>query len=510
MVLAIVHRDAARPREHDGAPAHRQPDPPVRVAPGRGPSPYVRGTHGGALGRPDPARTSAGCTSRAATPTPPGSRSSPRRARSTRRSSPRRATATGPRASASPTCSIPSVTTSSASPCRAVRRTFHWRQDGKACLVTRRPRRPHPCGRGLQRLADRARDDRRRRRVDGRGGRPVTSERSLLLTDFTSTSSLSRRRTGCPPLRPSSRARRPWRATMPTRSRVTSSSRPCARSPATSCSSTSRAPASSPGPTRRPRRCCISSPSARASTRTRTTTSRLTRARRTSRAGRGTRLRGGNRSTAGATSSSSTPCRRRSRGASRCRSRTGCHRAPPGRGGAGHHARRPPERLDRLHHRRRLRPRGHHGRGVVEADSHGVKGCYRTAISPSDDQMALGGTTSNQAFLLDTTTGKATVLLTASVDSSGKGKGLVHGDFLCSPGCGRVCLLADADDGKRHRWSIRRAGARRAGRPRDGPVGRPPASEHRGVLMPGGVHLSLARASGRRRQTARPVMPCAS
>ncbi len=107
----------------------------------------------------------------------------------------------------------------------------------------------------------------------------------------------------------------------------------------------------------------------------------------------------------------------------------------------------------------------------------GLKGCYRTAISPSDDQMALGGTTSNQAFLLDTTTGKATVLLTASVDSSGKGKGLVHGDFLCSPGCGRVCLLADADDGKRHRWSIGAPGLDAPGALEMAPsVGLPPVS----------------------------------
>ena len=46
------------------------------------------------------------------------------------------------------------------------------------------------------------------------------------------------------------------------------------------------------------------------------------------------------------------------------------------------------------------------------------------------------------------------MLLTASLDSTGKGKGIVYGDVLCRPGCGDVCLLADADVGKLRRWSI--------------------------------------------------------
>lgn len=69
-------------------------------------------------------------------------------------------------------------------------------------------------------------------------------------------------------------------------------------------------------------------------------------------------------------------------------------------------------------------------------------------------QTPLGGTTSNQAFTLDLGTGKATVLLTASLDSSGKGKGIVYDDVLCRPGCGDTCLLADSDVGKLRRWSI--------------------------------------------------------
>lgn len=69
-------------------------------------------------------------------------------------------------------------------------------------------------------------------------------------------------------------------------------------------------------------------------------------------------------------------------------------------------------------------------------------------------QTALGGSASNEAFALDVTTGKATALLTAGKDAMGKGKGLVYGDVLCHPGCGNVCLMADADVGRLRRWSI--------------------------------------------------------
>ena len=79
-------------------------------------------------------------------------------------------------------------------------------------------------------------------------------------------------------------------------------------------------------------------------------------------------------------------------------------------------------------------------------------------------QTPLGGTSSNQAFVLDTTTGKATVLLTANLDASGKGKGIVYGDFVCSPGCADVCLLADADVGRLQRWTITPGGLSRARR----------------------------------------------
>jgi hypothetical protein len=69
-------------------------------------------------------------------------------------------------------------------------------------------------------------------------------------------------------------------------------------------------------------------------------------------------------------------------------------------------------------------------------------------------QTPLGGKTNNQAFALDLETGKATVLLTASADAMGMGKGIVYGDVLCRPGCGDVCLMADADIAKLRRWKI--------------------------------------------------------
>jgi hypothetical protein len=69
-------------------------------------------------------------------------------------------------------------------------------------------------------------------------------------------------------------------------------------------------------------------------------------------------------------------------------------------------------------------------------------------------QTASGGATNNQAFTLDVTTGKASVILSAGTDAQGKGKGAVYGDVRCSPGCANVCLLADSDVGKLRRWNI--------------------------------------------------------
>ena len=69
-------------------------------------------------------------------------------------------------------------------------------------------------------------------------------------------------------------------------------------------------------------------------------------------------------------------------------------------------------------------------------------------------QTPVMGKTNNEAFVLDVTTGKATVVLTAHPDAMGQGKGIVYGDVLCGPGCGNVCMMADADLGVVQRWSI--------------------------------------------------------
>jgi hypothetical protein len=73
-------------------------------------------------------------------------------------------------------------------------------------------------------------------------------------------------------------------------------------------------------------------------------------------------------------------------------------------------------------------------------------------------QTSLAGKGYNELFALDTTTGHATVLLAAHLDSSGMGKGDVYGDVRCDPGCSDACLMADSDVGKLQRWSIANGG----------------------------------------------------
>jgi hypothetical protein len=72
-------------------------------------------------------------------------------------------------------------------------------------------------------------------------------------------------------------------------------------------------------------------------------------------------------------------------------------------------------------------------------------------------QTPLMGSTNNQAFTLDLTTGKADVLLTAHTGSMG-GKGIVYTDVSCDPGCSNVCLLADGDVGVLRVWPITSSG----------------------------------------------------
>jgi hypothetical protein len=73
-------------------------------------------------------------------------------------------------------------------------------------------------------------------------------------------------------------------------------------------------------------------------------------------------------------------------------------------------------------------------------------------------QTAQGGAANNEAFVLDTSTGTATVLLTAQPNAQGQGKGAVYGDVRCSPGCGDFCILADSDVGKLRRWKVSATG----------------------------------------------------
>ncbi len=62
-------------------------------------------------------------------------------------------------------------------------------------------------------------------------------------------------------------------------------------------------------------------------------------------------------------------------------------------------------------------------------------------------QTAFGGPTNNRWIAYDLESSKTTTLVEAEPDSEGKGKGLVYGGMVCSPGCSEVCLLADAGAG---------------------------------------------------------------
>jgi hypothetical protein len=69
-------------------------------------------------------------------------------------------------------------------------------------------------------------------------------------------------------------------------------------------------------------------------------------------------------------------------------------------------------------------------------------------------QTALGGDHDNQVFSLDLRTGGVTSLLRAGKDAHGQAKGIVYGGLRCAPGCGDVCLMADADLGVLQRWHV--------------------------------------------------------
>ena len=68
-------------------------------------------------------------------------------------------------------------------------------------------------------------------------------------------------------------------------------------------------------------------------------------------------------------------------------------------------------------------------------------------------QTAFGGSRNNRLLALDLENGEVTTLAEAGSGSEG-GQGIVYGGILCTPGCGNVCLLADADRGVLRRWAI--------------------------------------------------------
>jgi hypothetical protein len=73
-------------------------------------------------------------------------------------------------------------------------------------------------------------------------------------------------------------------------------------------------------------------------------------------------------------------------------------------------------------------------------------------------QTSLGGGEDNRLLAVELETGAATELARARPQTVGGGQGVVYGTILCSPGCGDVCLLADADRGALSRWAIGRDG----------------------------------------------------
>ncbi len=73
-------------------------------------------------------------------------------------------------------------------------------------------------------------------------------------------------------------------------------------------------------------------------------------------------------------------------------------------------------------------------------------------------QTALDGATNNRVLAVDLSETDATLaaqtLLEARPNDDGTGQGIVFGGALCSPGCGDVCLVADADRSVLARFAI--------------------------------------------------------
>lgn len=69
-------------------------------------------------------------------------------------------------------------------------------------------------------------------------------------------------------------------------------------------------------------------------------------------------------------------------------------------------------------------------------------------------QTVYGGPTNNRLLAYEWELGVVTALSEARPDSEGAGKGVTFGGMLCAPGCGDVCLIADADRGELQRFSF--------------------------------------------------------
>jgi hypothetical protein len=73
-------------------------------------------------------------------------------------------------------------------------------------------------------------------------------------------------------------------------------------------------------------------------------------------------------------------------------------------------------------------------------------------------QTAVAGAANNRVLAVDLdaedASAAAEVLLEARPSDAGTGQGVVFGGMLCTPGCGDVCLVADADRRVLERWAI--------------------------------------------------------
>jgi hypothetical protein len=69
-------------------------------------------------------------------------------------------------------------------------------------------------------------------------------------------------------------------------------------------------------------------------------------------------------------------------------------------------------------------------------------------------QTTFGGGRNNRLLSLDLESGEVQTLAEARPASDEGGKGVVYGGVLCTPGCGNMCLVADADRGVLRRWVI--------------------------------------------------------